>query len=689
MPDLIGVVRKPASGSGTPASTVTDSRPGDAGTVGVSTNYDREDMKPTRESLAQSLYTPAKDETLVANANAYLNSDPLILSSGRLLDVPSGSMVWGDAPRRPSDSYFGFVVNVRDFAALGDDSTDDLTAINNAIAFGLLKYATTGFTLYFPPGIYRVSGAIAFGTNSRITVRGEGRGNTYIRNTDANVTSDILQFGASSQITIRDISVWSNVDRTAGAAVQLNGTSSVIVDGMFIWNCYIGVQIQTPGQLISIANTTIHAPSTGDCYGIIVNSEGFGDFVIGPNVVISNTAGTHLGTGIYLQGSLYTTVFETDVVGWKNGLNINPLANQSATWSFFNSVLFDTSGERGAIVTSGGATQKVKGVYFTNCWFASSGVTGGGSGLGDGLLVSISAGGILDDIKVNGSRAINNNNHGILLNGGTNINIADTSIWGNGVTTANTYDGILVKANTTDFGIQDCLIGGPSTSPFVNQQKYGIEIEAGTSDRYTIQGNDISGSTTGNNTGGILDGGTGLEKNIWNNIGSVVFGGLGAKGTTTSVTTAGGEVIINTVQTIAPRDWKVGARVCFWARGICTGVVGTAIFKIRAGTAGTVVGDAAVLTGPTLTTAVGSNIAWQTKMEFVVSAIGASGTIIGDQLVWNDGTTGIANVAQTIKKATAATFATTTITKIEMTLVLTGASNAATVEGSGFEIVNS
>lgn len=678
------------SGSAHPVAgvAVVASKPGNASVVGADADFSREDHVHERESIAQSLYTIAKDETLVANAFAHLMNDPFILDSGRLLDVPAGAMVWADAPRRPSDSYFGYVVNVKDFLAVGDDSTDDLTAINNAIAFGLLKYATTGFTLYFPPGIYRVSGAIAFGTNSKITVRGEGRGNTYIRNTDANVTSDILQFGASSQITIRDISVWSNVDRTGGAAIQLNGTSSVVIDSMFIWNCYIGVQIQTPGQLISIANTTIHAPSTGDCYGIIVNSNGFGDFTIGPNVVISQTSAGQLGTGIYLQGSLYTNVYGTDVVGWKNGLTINPLANQDATWSFFTGVLFDTSGEHGANIISGGATQKVKGVYFTNCWFASSGRTGGASGLGNGLHISAAAGGILDDIKVVGSRAIANQNHGMFISGSTNVNINANSIWGNSNQTANTYDGIQVAANTTDFGIQDNLIGGPSTSPFNNFQRYQVNVIAGTSDRYTILGNDVTGSTTGNNTGGIFDGGTGLEKNVDYNIGSVNTGGLSSKGTTTAVTTAGGEVLIAPTQTIAPRDWKVGTTLRMTAWGISTGVAGgTAIFKIHAGTLGTVAGDAAVLTGPTITGAVGAAISWRCVIDLTVSAIGGSGTIIGTFVLTNDGVTGISNAAQVQKKPTVATFATTTITKIEPSLLLATASHAVTVEGCVLEIV--
>lgn len=601
--------------------------------------------------------------------------------------TPAGWSTYNSKGLRKADgagSWPTYLVNVKDFGAKGDDSTDDTQAIKDARDYGVSNYGTRGFTLYFPEGYYRISSVLAF-TQNNLTIRGAGRGVSKIVTTAGFTTGDVITFGAQSQVSILDISLWSNESRTTGSGFALNGTSSVVIDGVFIWNQFVGVNLQSPAQLASISNATIHGPAN-DSYGIIINSNGFGDFVIGPNVVISQTNAGSPGTGLYVQGSLYLTCLQTDIVGWKNGLNITPAVNQDVTWSFFTSVLFDTSGEHGATVISGGATQKVKGIYFTNCWFSSSGVTGGGSGLGNGLNISAAAGGILDDIKVVGSRMMNNKNHGTLLNLATNVNINCCSIWGNSVQTANTYDGVIVKAGTTDFGVQDCLIGGASTSPFVNQQKYGVEIEAGASDRYTVLGNDVTGNTTGNNTGGIIDGGTGLDKQVDNNIGSVILGGIASK-TTTSVTTAGGEVLITPAQTIAPRDWKVGTVVRLTAWGVCTGVAGTAIFKIRAGTAGTVVGDAAVLTGPTLTTAIGTAIPWRCVIEFTVTAIGVGGTITGTFLLTNDGVTGISNAAQVQKKPTVATFATTTITKIEATLVLTAASNAATVEGAVLEIV--
>jgi hypothetical protein len=52
-------------------------------------------------------------------------------------------------------------INVKDYGAVGDDVTDDSTAITNAISAARTNQAT-GVTLYFPPGTYRVNSGLNF-----------------------------------------------------------------------------------------------------------------------------------------------------------------------------------------------------------------------------------------------------------------------------------------------------------------------------------------------------------------------------------------------------------------------------------------------------------------------------------------------------------------------------------------------
>lgn len=103
--------------------------------------------------LPTTLYDPGIDETLIAGATAQFDTDPLIIDSGRLITIPSTSLLWLDAPRRvgtPDGS-----LNVKDFGAKGDGVTDDTTALQ-AARDALAAVAGPG-TLVFPAGIYRYS----------------------------------------------------------------------------------------------------------------------------------------------------------------------------------------------------------------------------------------------------------------------------------------------------------------------------------------------------------------------------------------------------------------------------------------------------------------------------------------------------------------------------------------------------
>src|SRR4051812_45042593 len=63
-------------------------------------------------------------------------------------------------------------VNVRDFAARGDGTTDDTKAIRSAAAAASAAKAT----LFFPPGTYRVTQSIDFGAAQAMRIVGSGAG---------------------------------------------------------------------------------------------------------------------------------------------------------------------------------------------------------------------------------------------------------------------------------------------------------------------------------------------------------------------------------------------------------------------------------------------------------------------------------------------------------------------------------
>lgn len=590
-----------------------------------------------------------------------------------------------------------YLVNVKDFGALGDDSTDDTNAIKAARDYGVANYAAFGFTLFFPEGRYRISSVIAF-ASSFITIRGTGRGSSQIWNTNAYVAGDILTFGAQSQVTIEDISVWSSVARTSGSGIAFNGTSSVVVNNMFIWNQFIGINIQSPAQLISISNTTIHGPATAGCYGINIQSNGFGDFVIGPNVVLSQVEAGNLGTGLQISASLYLSVIGTDVIGWKNGLIVNPAAASSVTWSFFDSVLFDTCGEIGASIYSNGAAQIVRGLYFNNCWFATSGVTGGGA-LGEGVNLNAAAGGIVDDIKFTGCRMLNNKGYGILVQSNlvTDLMINGSSIWGNSTATANTYDGIGIVAGTGNFNIIGNRIGG-AHGTFLNQQRYAINLPAGTSNNYTITGNNCEGNTTANNTGTIFDGGTtsgqGM-KFIEDNVGHALRGVLDARTTATAAINTTLTLIVGGINLAPLPKNSVRVKDMFrfeiWGTNTST-VAGITTLTIRIGVNGTTA-DAAVMTvALPISAAAGTAIPWNVKGTMVIRTIGAAATVHGTAVMVNQSvtsnataSTGISVFADQVIIPTFATFDSTAVNYIELCHVTAATTTTNTIQGASLE----
>lgn len=98
-------------------------------------------------------------------------------------------------------------VNVQDYGAVGNGSTDNTAAINAAIAA-----LTSNSSLYFPPGKYRFTGALSeFSSLSMITVWGEGAelyndtgaagGNTFVFHaTCSNVKVSGLRFTGTSTV---------------------------------------------------------------------------------------------------------------------------------------------------------------------------------------------------------------------------------------------------------------------------------------------------------------------------------------------------------------------------------------------------------------------------------------------------------------------------------------------------------
>ncbi|NBW16333.1 MAG: hypothetical protein EBR82_50965 [Caulobacteraceae bacterium] len=129
----------------------------------------------------------------------------------------------------------GAVVNVQDFGATGDGSTNDTVAIQAAID----SLAATGGTVFFPTGTYRIARNIGVNdrwgvkvTNNNISLVGTGNG-TKIRRFNTNISTYALAYplvfvgvpdsnvaAATENVTIEGIQfIGENVQHSVGGSV--------------------------------------------------------------------------------------------------------------------------------------------------------------------------------------------------------------------------------------------------------------------------------------------------------------------------------------------------------------------------------------------------------------------------------------------------------------------------------------
>lgn len=93
------------------------------------------------------------------------------------------------------------------------------------------------------------------------------------------------------------------------------------------------------------------------------------------------------------------------------------------------------------------------------------------------------------------------------------ILIANNNFVSNNYSNSANDHGISIAAGVSDFVITGNRFTNSPYAMYTGHQKYGIYVANGASDRYIITNNLVSG----NETGGVYDGGTGVNKNVSNN----------------------------------------------------------------------------------------------------------------------------------------------------------------------------
>lgn len=388
------------------------------------------------------------------------------------------------------------VVAVTDFGAVGDDSTNNVTAINNAAAS--LPF---GGIVTVPPGTFRVASALTTFPDA-VSLVGHGSAASVIRTTSA--TADVLAVG--DRALVSGLKFMSSVTRTGGSYVKLTGNSAII-DACEMDGAYIGIYCYA-AALYTETGADIHRcilrGGSATAGGAAILIERFGDVNISDTTISGNTtvAANQADSGIKITGCDTVTIQGCNITQAGVAIDVAPTASDvlsvwvDSTYCDWNA---KASGPGARVGIYSGANN-LRRVRFSGCWF--------GTNAGPGLLVEQTAGtGELDGVDVIGCHIYNNGSYGAKAAGSAkNVHFLG------GESAGNTGSGVYVGGTVDTFSVIGMRLG-----PFADygaNSTYGLEL-AGSVDHGRVGLNDLRGNTSG----AVLNGTSGTDVNIRDNLG--------------------------------------------------------------------------------------------------------------------------------------------------------------------------
>jgi len=186
----------------------------------------------------------------------------------------------------------GAVVNVLDYGAVGNGTTDDTAAIQaaiNSLSTTSSASATGGGTVYIPAGKFRITSTLKIGYG--ITLLGNGAGGYPFIGTNAKISEIYADFGSST-------TQWA-ID---SATYMTSGGSAVA------YNAYVNANIDTDYN--SLHNVAIRGLYVIDANASSQTNVPWGAIrLVGcPNAIIENVTILGFGVGIQLNTSFGSSV---------------------------------------------------------------------------------------------------------------------------------------------------------------------------------------------------------------------------------------------------------------------------------------------------------------------------------------------------------------------------------------------
>ena len=400
-------------------------------------------------------------------------------------------------------------VSVKDFGATGNGSTDDTTAINNALS----AVASTGQALYFPAGTYSYSGG---GTlNNGIVVHGDGRDATIIKSSTASPTSGYLFNASGYGSGVRSMRFIAGVTQTGGSYVVLSGPESFI-DDFFMTGDINGILMT--GNVSRIRHGRFQDGASG---AIRIKAEGGDNSQLIEDVLMGAQSPQISAAGIRVRNSAALIISNTSVIQQGIGLLVDPYTSSSGGTDAGNveslyvlNCFFDNSSNNGISIQPTGTASVVR-CRFADVWTGSSTndgiyINNAGSGILQGMHfeschsvlnggAGITTGGTVSDIAINGGEFCQNS-YGMFFNSGTNIRVENATIGSGAGLSGNTNLGVVFQSGCDYFTItgNDLTGNGSGTMyiPATNNRYVNNNLGMTSPDVAAGNSNNSGGTTT-------------------------------------------------------------------------------------------------------------------------------------------------------------------------------------------------
>ena len=362
---------------------------------------------------------------------------------------------------------------VSDYGADPTGVADSAAACNSAISAA----NSNGYSLYFPPGTYKIGASLAAITRNGVKIRGDGRKVTTIAPSFA--SGNVFTFGPNASggqfASIENLSFEASVFRTSGFDLNVNVSNFLIRDVTFKFS-FNPISVVDSSEAI-IENIDISYITGNLGVDFDGTSGGGGSFgfrcknIVASNPYVVNPAVNNLKTFIASTAYSVNDVFVNDGWLWQvttagtSGLT-GPAAPSTTTWH-------STS------ISNGGGTLQVRAICKSDlAWLVIGNISGNGANSWTVLGARLTGGNI--GVRMEGrvgsvlpqwifaygleiSYAWKN---GIFLERGYGLHATDCwvtrTLTGNGIQAESTYSGeiILNSCRVTESGNNGILMAG-------------------------------------------------------------------------------------------------------------------------------------------------------------------------------------------------------------------------------------